>query len=537
MLKNGFGKIKIKSSMSSVRIGIAPRVKDQQILAAPVLLVALVVLLFLLAYSFNPKFDDQVRIFSLITSGVGFFYGALTFFIIIPLFSQHVFVRYFLSVFHAIIIGIFLFSQPIGMVRTPLLFATLILWATTILFGRISGYLFSMVVLITRQLLMFFTPDAVIPQVIYEAAFFFVISIATIESITAYVRLLNKNQARMEVMDTTARSLASTIEIPQVISMLSSAAQNAINADTYFVGIVNENRLRVEFFYDDGEYFPTIEMSLENTLTGWVVKNHQTLSISNFLKEAPKLGVTPYLLGKPRISLSWMGAPIEINGKLFGVLAVASYQSHAFSPQDQELLEFITQQAALAFDNANRHNDVKQQSRLDSLTGVLNHRNFLEELRPQLEDMRVFRSELSLIMLDIDFFKQYNDNYGHLVGDQVLELLTSTIRKHIKATDLVGRWGGEEFVIALPHASGLQAYKVAQRIRKTLAAIKLSDRDGKPIPPPTVSQGIAVFPDDGEDIFGLIDQADQRLYQAKERGRDQIEPKLEFWQPPSLSDE
>lgn len=341
----------------------------------------------------------------------------------------------------------------------------------------------------------------------------------------------------MEVMDTTARSLASTIEIPQVISMLASAVQNAINADTYFVGIVNENRLRVEFFYDDGEYFPTIEVSLENTLTGWVVKNQKTLSISNFLKEAPKLGVTPYLLGKPRISLSWMGAPIEINGRLFGVLAIASYHSHAFSPQDRELLEFITQQAALAFDNASRHNDVKQQSRLDSLTGVLNHRNFLEELRPQLEDMRVFRSELSLIMLDIDFFKQYNDNYGHLVGDQVLEILTSTIRKHIKATDLVGRWGGEEFIIALPHATGLQAYKVAQRIRKTLAAIKLTDRDAKPIPPPTVSQGIAVFPDDSDDLFGLIDRADQRLYQAKERGRDQIEPKLEFWQPPSLSDE
>ena len=136
-------------------------------------------------------------------------------------------------------------------------------------------------------------------------------------------------------------------------------------------------------------------------------------------------------------------------------------------------------------------------------------------------------------MLDIDFFKQYNDNYGHLIGDQVLEIITTTIQKHVKHTDLVGRWGGEEFVIALQGASGTQAYQVALRIRRSLAAIKINGRDGQLIPPPTVSQGIAIFPRESTDYFQLIDLADQRLYQAKERGRDQIEPKPEFWDPVS----
>ena len=136
---------------------------------------------------------------------------------------------------------------------------------------------------------------------------------------------------------------------------------------------------------------------------------------------------------------------------------------------------------------------------------------------------------LSLIMLDIDFFKQYNDNYGHMVGDQVLIALNQAIRQHIKSTDAIGRWGGEEFTIVLPGTSGLQAQQVASRVQETVCSLTLHDRDGKLLPFPTVSQGLAVYPDEAADVYKLIDLADQRLYTAKLRGRNQIEPKLDDW--------
>jgi len=127
-------------------------------------------------------------------------------------------------------------------------------------------------------------------------------------------------------------------------------------------------------------------------------------------------------------------------------------------------------------------------------------------------------------MLDIDKFKVYNDNYGHLVGDQVLIALCDAVRQNIKCTDSIGRWGGEEFIIALPRANASQAIQVANRIRRAIGEISLFSRDQVPIPAPTICQGISVFPEEANEIVALIDLADQRLYEAKERGRNQIEP-------------
>jgi len=132
-------------------------------------------------------------------------------------------------------------------------------------------------------------------------------------------------------------------------------------------------------------------------------------------------------------------------------------------------------------------------------------------------------------MLDIDYFKQYNDTYGHLVGDRILSSLCMAIRQHIKQGDAVGRWGGEEFIISLPNATGEQAMQVAKRISETMAKLKVEDRDHRSLPVPTVSQGIAVFPMEANEIYRLIDLADRQLYVAKERGRNQIEPDEAHW--------
>jgi len=184
----------------------------------------------------------------------------------------------------------------------------------------------------------------------------------------------------------------------------------------------------------------------------------------------------------------------------------------------------------LALNNTMQHAQVEEQARLDSLTGVYNHGYFLKKLSQQAETSYSTRTPLSLIMLDIDYFKLYNDTYGHLVGDRILNTLCSAIKQHIKQTDAVGRWGGEEFIISLPGATGAQALIVAQRIGETMASLQVVDRDQKTIPVPTVSQGIAVFPDEADEIYRLIDLADRRLYVAKERGRNQVEPELSHWE-------
>jgi diguanylate cyclase (GGDEF)-like protein len=223
-----------------------------------------------------------------------------------------------------------------------------------------------------------------------------------------------------------------------------------------------------------------------------------------------------------------MGTPLQVGNTLFGVIAVASYRKDAFNSADLELLENLAQQASLALDNAFQHAEVTHQSHLDSLTSVYNHGYFLELLKREAENAQIRQKPLSLIMIDIDHFKEYNDRYGHLIGDKVLISLIASIRSHIKSMDIVGRWGGEEFCVLLFNADSDQAAMIARRIQETLVILTVKDRDGNPISVPTISQGIAVFPDETDDIYTLVDLADQRLYIAKERGRNQIEPGNKF---------
>jgi diguanylate cyclase (GGDEF)-like protein len=194
-----------------------------------------------------------------------------------------------------------------------------------------------------------------------------------------------------------------------------------------------------------------------------------------------------------------------------------------------ELLSTIAQRAALALDNAYQHALVEEQARLDSLTRVYNHGYFIKALGEQAETCLAQNQPLSLIMLDIDHFKQYNDTFGHLIGDEILVSLCDVIRSHIKSTDAIGRWGGEEFTVSLPNTNGLQAMQVAERIRGTMASLKVHNDSQITIPVPTMSIGIAVFPMETDKIIKLIDLADHRLYIAKERGRDQIESLAAFW--------
>lgn len=334
---------------------------------------------------------------------------------------------------------------------------------------------------------------------------------------------------RLETINKISRQIMLSLETHQTISLLNETMQEALEADTYFVGLVKDNgEIQLDLFYDDGEYFNGTRVPLEGTLSGWVVKNQRELFLPDLREDVQLDGVKVVVIGKEKTSLSWMGVPLKASN-VTGVISLASYRSNAFDSGDMELLSNLAQHVSLALDNSIRHAQVEEQARLDSLTGVFNHGYFLKKLAEQAGESSATSTPLSLIMLDIDYFKQFNDTYGHLVGDRILKTLCTAIRHHIKQTDAVGRWGGEEFVISLPGASGVEALRVAERIGQTLALLQVDDRDQQAIPVPTVSQGIAVFPAEADEIYRLVDLADRRLYVAKDRGRNQIEPGMDYW--------
>ncbi|MFO7585900.1 MAG: GGDEF domain-containing protein [Anaerolineales bacterium] len=379
------------------------------------------------------------------------------------------------------------------------------------------------------SILLLYTEQNLTQPLLWERANFTLMSLILVESVSRLTRTMRARINRLETINEFARKIATSIEADEVIKVVNEALQKALQADSYYLGIFEQGQLSLPLFYDDGEYFINQEVPIEGTLSGWVIEHQQPLLMPDLRKKTDLEGVSLVIVGKERTSLSWMGVPM-ITTHIKGILAVASYRPNAFSRTDMELLENLGQQAALALDNAYHHKKVEKQARLDSLTQVYNHGYFLQHLEQEAENCKASNTSMSLIMLDIDHFKQYNDNYGHLTGDQVLIQITQIIASHIKTSDAVGRWGGEEFCVLLPQTTGEQAGQIAQRIQKKVNTMMLSGQDGSQLPLPTISQGIALYPDEKDQVMELVDLADKRLYTAKERGRNQIEPPPHHWQ-------
>ena len=356
----------------------------------------------------------------------------------------------------------------------------------------------------------------------------FIISFIFVEAVLYIKDTTKQHIHRLETINTVSRQMMLSLDRAQTMSLLDATIQEALESDTYFIGLLRTNEIHLDLFYDEGQYFNGTTVPLDGTLSGWVIKHQKQLFLPDLRKEVELEGVDIFVVGKEKTSLSWMGVPLTAPN-VKGVISLGSYRPNAFDSADMELLSSLAQHITLALDNTIQHAQVEEQARLDSLTSVYNHGYFLKKLSEQALESSTSNTPLSLIMLDIDFFKQYNDTYGHLVGDRILKTLCATITHHIKQTDAVGRWGGEEFVISLPGASGLQARQIAERIGQTMAALRVEDREQRTLPVPTVSQGIALYPFEADEIYRLIDLADRRLYIAKERGRNQIEPDIHHW--------
>ena len=355
-----------------------------------------------------------------------------------------------------------------------------------------------------------------------------VVAIIITETILRLRKATQNHIHRLELVNKFSQQINSSLETEEVLSILNNALQQSIEADSYYVGMLKEDAIHLELLYDDGEYFKDVRVPKSGTLSGWVVDHQKPLFLPDLRDDVQLEGVTRIVIGKEKTSMSWMGVPM-LTTHINGVLVVASYKVNAFTFSDMELLSNLAQHAALALDNTVHHKQVEEQSRLDSLTVAYNHNYFLRALQEKIDEARDSSQVLSLIMLDIDFFKNYNDSFGHQVGDMVLVELCKTIRENIKRGDFVGRWGGEEFAVALPGASGNDAHHVALRIQKTMRTMVLNTIKNQTIPTPTVSQGISVFPDEANNIDQFIYLADQRLYKAKKRGRNQIEPNSSHW--------
>lgn len=260
-----------------------------------------------------------------------------------------------------------------------------------------------------------------------------------------------------------------------------------------------------------------LKLRVDNPIVGWLDKKGRCFSLQ-------QIDIIPEFRGLwqsekeelARTNLELL-CPITSRGKLIGILALGKKtQDSPLSHDDVELVRNMASQAGVIIENAQLYTQATLQANTDWLTGIYNHRSFHEQIDQEIARSSRFSAVFSIIMIDLDLFKTYNDTYGHLAGDEILRNIGKTITSCIRSVDSAFRYGGEEFAIILPETRLDDAYIVAERIRKAIET-KTSPR----AIPITASFGIANWPLDGVMKEEIIASADAALYLAKHKGRNQ----------------
>lgn len=217
---------------------------------------------------------------------------------------------------------------------------------------------------------------------------------------------------------------------------------------------------------------------------------------------------------------SWIGCPLIVDDTVIAIFSLDKDEAHYFTPQHVQQMQAFAGQASLALRNAQLFEKVSTLAKTDTLTGLLNRRDFENQIRPEFEKAHRHNRPLSLLMLDLDFFKKINDTYGHVTGDTVLKAFSANLKNSLRNSDIACRYGGEEFVILAPETDNEGGAELAERIRARMDSTLISIADT--MLNITVSIGISSLNNREGNLEQLVDEADKALYEAKHAGRNAV---------------
>jgi diguanylate cyclase (GGDEF)-like protein len=323
---------------------------------------------------------------------------------------------------------------------------------------------------------------------------------------------LRKRVAELETLNRTAHALASTLQLPELTEAIARETLAAIpEAELFTLSHREGEGFVVDWMDREHRRFERLRAREDEGVSAWVVKHRRPLRLADLAKSELAVSNDPGVR-------SWLGVPILMYDEVIGVLSVQSRERGAFGPAEERVLEAIGAQAAVAIQNARLY----ELATVDGLTGLYVRRYFDTRLREELERSRRFEAPFSVVLLDIDDFKQLNDSHGHALGDRVLRDVSQAVRRCLRGVDIAARYGGEEFAVILPRTAMLDAHAVAERIRHDIGEVRVV-HDGRVVGV-SASLGVACFPESGAaDAGNLVERADVALYRAKAAGKNRVE--------------
>lgn len=269
------------------------------------------------------------------------------------------------------------------------------------------------------------------------------------------------------------------------------------------------------------EQLKEVRVEFGQMFAGWVAKKGEPLLVKNVDSDFPSFSKTK--LGRYK-SKSFIISPLRIKDKILGVINVTDREdSEVFTEEDLNLLSLITLLVASQIEKVELLNQIDNLSIVDSLTGLFSHRYFQERLNQEIDRIQRYHRPCSLIILNIDNFRYYNETYGYAMGDRMLSEMASLIKNGLRKVDVVARFGGEEFAVILPDTGIKQAGMVAEKLREKIASSVFVERKDSSLGMvrSTVSSGVAEYNiKDTKEEF--IQQAQRALLEAKQKGKNHV---------------
>lgn len=325
--------------------------------------------------------------------------------------------------------------------------------------------------------------------------------------------LERRRASQLQAINAIAQQMTAVLDLKELLNKVCILVKEAFHVAHVSVLLKEEEELVLHAQH--GRLTPRISeggrISAATGLWGRSLQGGKTL-INNDSKTDPEY-VDFYLETKSRMAI-----PLVSFGQALGVLLLDSEDTNAFHVADMQPLESVADICATAIQNAHYVERVKQLAYLDGLTGIFNRRFFELRMAEELDRARRFGAGMAVIMVDIDHFKRLNDEFGHLLGDEVLRQISSIFHQQLRKIDVVCRYGGEEFAILLSQTDPQHALMVAEKLRSVVAGWQFP---GVPRSV-TISAGTANYPDHGTTRDALVKAADAGLYSAKQAGRNQV---------------
>ncbi len=313
-------------------------------------------------------------------------------------------------------------------------------------------------------------------------------------------------------------SIGPSLELEEIARLSIRELVDLLDCDACAILLIEGNELRVVCEKGFSRSIGTGTLPLDLPPIQEIVHSRKSLAIGD-VADSNAAGCIPHGCS----IVSWLCSPIVVDEQVIGIIHVDSSRKNAFSQDDLSFVEFLAGEISVAVESSLIHAQMRDLATKDELTGCFNRRKFNLDLEGELACAASGGRHLSLLMVDIDWFKRHNDAHGHQQGDVLLHRFGQLLKTSVRPQDKVYRYGGEEFAVLLSDSPGSSALATARRLCRAVRETEFERAEtSQPGGRLTASIGVATYPEDASSSTQLLAAADSALYKAKELGRNRV---------------